>query len=149
MRSSDDRGVEKKAEKLEPPRQDSGRTVKVTGMARQASAARGDNAGTEDGTLFEKFLRRENVLAAYQRVVRNGGAPGVDGITVDDLMGHCQKHWTRIREELLSETFRPQPVRKVAIPKPDGGVRTLGIPTVVDRMIQQALLQTLEPIFDP
>jgi RNA-directed DNA polymerase len=149
MRSSDDRDADKKVEKLEPTRQDSGGTAKITGMARQASTARGENAGTKDGALLEEVLRRENILAAYQRVVRNGGAPGVDGISVDELMAYCQKHWTRIREELLNETYRPQPVRKVDIPKPDGGVRTLGIPTVLDRMIQQALLQILEPIFDP
>jgi RNA-directed DNA polymerase len=149
MRSSDDRDAEKRAEKPERPREDSGGTAKVTGFERQASTARGENAGTKDGALLEEVLQRENVLAAYKRVVRNGGAPGVDGVTVDELMAYCQKHWARIREQLLNETNQPQPVRKVDIPKPDGGVRTLGIPTVLDRMIQQALLQILEPIFDP
>jgi RNA-directed DNA polymerase len=149
MRSSDDRDADKKAEKLEPPVKHSGGTAKITGMARQASTARGENAGSKDGALIEEVLRRENVLAAYQRVVRNGGAPGVDGVTVDELMAYCQEHWAHIREELLNATYRPQPVRKVDIPKPDGGIRTLGIPTVLDRMIQQALLQILEPIFDP
>src|SRR2546425_1051799 len=149
MRSSDDRDADKKAEKLEPPVKDSGGTAKVTGAARQVSTARRENAGSEDRALLEEVLRRDNVLAAYQRVLRNGGAPGVDGVTVDELMAYCQKHWARIREELLNETYRPQPVRKVNIPKPAGGVRTLGIPTVLDRMIQQALLQILEPIFDP
>jgi RNA-directed DNA polymerase len=149
MRSSGEGDVEKKAEKPERTGEDSGGTAKATGFERQASTARGENAGSEDGTLFEEVLRRENVLAAYQRVVRNGGAPGVDGITVDELMAYCQKHWARIRKELLNETYQPQPVRKVDIPKPDGGMRTLGIPTVLDRMIQQALLQTLQPIFDP
>ena len=95
-------------------------------------------------------MRRENLLAAHARVVRNGGAPGVDGMTVDDLMPYCRQHWARIREQLLSGTYVPQPVRRVEIPKPDGkGVRTLGIPTVLDRFIQQALLQVLSPIFDP
>lgn len=149
MRSSDDRDAEKRTEKSERTREDSGGTTKVTGFERQASTARGENAGTKDGALFEEVLRRENVLAAYQRVVRNGGAPGVNGITVDDLKDYCQKHWPRIREELFNETYRPHPVRKVDIPKPGGGVRTLGIPTVLDRMIQQALLQILEPVFDP
>jgi RNA-directed DNA polymerase len=148
MRSSDDRDAEKKAERPEPTRENSGGTAKVGGAARQALTARGENAGTKDGALFEEVLRRDNVLAAYERVVRNGGAPGVDGMTVDELMGHCRKHWTRIREELLHEKYQPQPVRKVEIPKPDGGIRTLGIPTVLDRMIQQALLQILQPIFD-
>jgi len=99
---------------------------------------------------MEEALCRENILAAHKRVVRNGGAPGVDGMTVDDLMPYCREHWPRIREELLGGRYRPQPVRRVEIPKPDGkGTRTLGIPTVLDRMIQQALLQVLTPIFDP
>jgi len=99
---------------------------------------------------MEEVLRRENVFAAYGRVVQNGGAAGVDGMTVEDLMPYCREHWARIREALLSGRYKPQPVRRVEIPKPDGkGTRMLGIPTVVDRMIQQALLQVLQPIFDP
>jgi RNA-directed DNA polymerase len=98
---------------------------------------------------MEEALCRENVLAAYKRVVRNGGAPGVDGMTVDELMPYCREHWARIREELLGGRYRPQPVLRVEIPKPDGkGMRMLGIPTVLDRMIQQALLQVLTPVFD-
>jgi RNA-directed DNA polymerase len=89
-------------------------------------------------------------MAAYRRVVQNGGAAGVDGMTVKELMPYCREHWARIREELLSGRYEPQPVRRVEIPKPDGkGKRALGIPTVLDRMIQQALLQALTPIFDP
>lgn len=100
--------------------------------------------------LMEEVLRRENVLAAYERVVHNGGAPGVDGMTVDELMPFCREHWARIRSELLGGTYVPKPVRRVEIPKPDGkGTRALGIPTVLDRLIQQALLQVLTPIFDP
>lgn len=99
---------------------------------------------------MEAALRRENLQAAHARVVRNGGAPGVDGMTVDALGDHCRKHWPRIREDLLCGRYVPQPVRKVEIPKPGGkGVRTLGIPTVMDRLIQQALHQVLSPIFDP
>lgn len=99
---------------------------------------------------MEEALCRENVLAAHKRVVRNGGAPGVDGMTVDELMPYCRERWARIREELLGGRYRPQPVLRVEIPKPDGkGRRMLGIPTVLDRMIQQALLQVLTPIFDP
>jgi RNA-directed DNA polymerase len=83
-------------------------------------------------------------------VVRNGGAPGVDGVTVDDFKAYCRERWARVREELLSDEYRPQPVRRVKIPKPGGrGTRVLGIPTVLDRMIQQAVLQVLQPIFDP
>ena len=89
------------------------------------------------------------MAAAHARVVSNGGAPGIDGMTVDALGPYCHEHWPRIRQELLDGTYQPQPVRRVEIPKPDGGVRTLGIPTVLDRMIQQALHQVLIPIFDP
>jgi RNA-directed DNA polymerase len=94
-------------------------------------------------------LRRENLQVAHARVVSNGGAPGVDGMTVEALGAYCREHWPRIRQELLGGTYRPQPVRRVEIPKPGGGTRTLGIPTVLDRMIQQALHQALSPIFDP
>jgi len=99
--------------------------------------------------VMEEVVRRENLLAAHARVVANGGAPGADGMTVGELMAYCREHWPRIRKELLSGTYQPQPVRRVEIPKPGGGVRTLGIPTVLDRMIQQALHQVLTPIFDP
>jgi len=98
---------------------------------------------------MEEVLRRENMLGAHQRVLRNEGAPGVDGMTVDELMPYCQKHWDAIREQLLNGTYEPQPVRRVEIPKPGGGTRELGIPTVLDRMIQQAVLQVLTPIIDP
>lgn len=104
--------------------------------------------GTKD--LMEEVVRRENLLAALKRVHANEGAAGVDGMTVDDLVDFCKAHWERTREELLGSTYVPQPVRRVDIPKPDGkGKRTLGIPTVLDRLVQQALLQVLTPIFDP
>jgi len=98
---------------------------------------------------MEEVLRRENVSTAHARVVQNSGAPGADGMTVDELLPYCREHWPHVREELQSGTYQPQPVRRVDIPKPGGGVRTLGIPTVLDRMIQQALNQVLTPIFDP
>jgi RNA-directed DNA polymerase len=100
--------------------------------------------------LIDQVVSRENLIRAYERVVRNKGAAGVDGMPVNALMPYCREHWFRIREALLSGTYQPQPVRTVEIPKPDGkGMRMLGIPTVLDRMIQQALLQVLQPIFDP
>src|SRR5579864_600240 len=102
-----------------------------------------------EGTLLEAVLERSNMLRALQRVERNGGAPGVDGMTVEELRPVLQTHWDRIRGELLRGGYTPQPVRRVEIPKPSGGVRVLGIPTVLDRLIQQALLQVLTPIFDP
>ena len=145
MRNGD---ADKRAEKPEPNRKDSGGTVTDTDEGRQTRTARHEQVGIEEGMLLEKVLERENVLAAYRRVKANSGAAGIDGMTVEDLMPHCQMHWTRVRQELLDETYRPQPVRKVDIPKPDGGIRTLGIPTVMDRMIQQALLQVLQPLWD-
>jgi RNA-directed DNA polymerase len=125
-------------------------TVGGTSPGRQTGTARDESGGHEALTLIEQVVRRENLVAAHARVVRNGGAPGVDGMTVDDLMSYCRQHWARIREQLLSGTYVPQPVRRVEIPKPDGkGTRMLGIPTVLDRFIQQALLQVLSPVFDP
>jgi RNA-directed DNA polymerase len=141
--------ADKRVEKPEPNRKDSGGTATNTDEVRQAPTARDEQVGIEEGLQLEMVLERENVLAAYRRVKANGGAAGIDGMTVDDLMPYCQKHWAQVRQELLDETYRPQPVRKVDIPKPDGGIRTLGIPTVMDRMIQQALLQVLQPLWDP
>jgi RNA-directed DNA polymerase len=128
----------------------SGGTGGRTSTGSQARTARNDSGGDEALTLIEQVVRRENLVAAHARVVRNGGAPGVDGMTVEDLMPYCRQHWARLREQLLSGTYVPQPVRRVEIPKPDGkGVRMLGIPTVLDRFIQQALLQVLSPLIDP
>jgi len=142
-------GAGKKAEMLERARRVGGGTAEGTGIARQADTAREEYAGDRASMLMEKVCARENLLAAYRRVVRNGGAPGIDGVTVEELMPYCRKHWRRIREELLSGRYMPQAVRRVEIPKPDGkGKRMLGIPTVLDRLIQQALLQVLTPIFD-
>ena len=105
--------------------------------------------GGGEATLLEVALERQNMLRALQRVERNGGAPGADGMTVEDFRPFLRTHWERIRRELLRGGYTPQPVRRVEIPKPAGGMRVLGIPTVLDRLIQQALLQVLTPIFDP
>jgi RNA-directed DNA polymerase len=142
--------AERRAEMPERLRETGGGTAHGLGVEHQARAACEENAGDETLELMEEVLRRENLISAHKRVVRNGGAPGVDGLTVEELMSHCQEHWPRIREELFNGTYVPQPVRKVEIPKPGGGGRRmLGIPTVLDRMLQQALLQVLQPIFDP
>jgi RNA-directed DNA polymerase len=118
--------------------------------ARQTDAACDDHAGPPILVTMEEVLNRENMLKAYHRVVGNKGAPGVDGTTVDDLAPMIRERWEAIREELLSGTYVPSAVRKVEIPKPGGkGVRMLGIPTALDRLIQQALLQVLTPLFDP
>ena len=147
MREED---AEQKAEKPERNRKVGGGTAEDTTSARQALTARGDKANDEASLLIEEVLRRENTMKAHKRVVANGGAPGVDGITVDELLAYCREHWSRIREEIRSGEYHPAPVRKVEIPKPGGkGTRMLGIPTVLDRMIQQALLQVLTPLFEP
>ena len=99
--------------------------------------------------LLTQALSRENMAAAWKRVKANKGSAGVDGLTIDETAEFLRTHWPRIRAELLSGTYRPQAVRRVEIPKPTGGMRELGIPTVLDRLIQQALLQVLQPMIDP
>ena len=94
--------------------------------------------------LMEEVCERENWKQALKRVMANKGSPGVDGMTVRDLPDYLKQHWPAIREQLLNGTYQPQPVKRVEIPKPDGGVRKLGIPTVLDRFIQQAVLQVLQ-----
>ncbi len=108
-----------------------------------------EQSNLEFTDLMSQALCRENMIIALKRVVRNAGSPGVDGMTVDDLKQHCIKHWTRIKQELLEGTYKPSPVRKEEIRKLGGGMRMLGIPTVMDRLIQQAITQILNPIFDP
>lgn len=98
--------------------------------------------------LMEAVCERGNLMLAYQRVVENKGAAGVDGIGVAEFKDHLKQHWSAIKAMLLAGNYMPQPVRRVDIPKPQGGVRTLGIPTLADRMIQQALHQVLSPIFE-
>lgn len=99
--------------------------------------------------LLEAALTRENMVKAWQRVKANKGSAGSDGLSIDATWEHLKTHWSGIRESLLDGTYRPQPVRRVMIPKPDGSARQLGIPTVTDRLIQQSLLQVLQPLIDP
>lgn len=99
--------------------------------------------------LMERVVTPENATAAWRAVKRNAGAPGIDGMSTTQLRDHVRKHWEAIRSKLLGGTYVPSPVRRVEIPKPNGGVRLLGIPTVLDRWIQQMLLQVLQPTFDP
>ncbi len=98
---------------------------------------------------MEAVVEGENLKAALKRVRANKGSPGVEGMTVHDLPGYLKEHWPTLREQLLSGTYKPQPVRRVEIPKPDGGMRKLGIPTVLDRLIQQAVMQVLQRRWDP
>jgi RNA-directed DNA polymerase len=109
----------------------------------------GSEGSGGDHRLMEQVVARANALAALKRVKQNKGSPGVDGMTVDDLTPYLVAQWETICEQLLAGTYQPQLVRRQEIPKPAGGTRTLGIPTVLDRFIQQCLLQVLQPQFDP
>jgi RNA-directed DNA polymerase len=130
----------------------SGRNLRGGGGGVSSVAARREPCcppEEEVETLMEAVVERENMRRAYARVVSNRGAAGVDGMTVEELKAHLLEHWPRIKGELLAGSYQPQPVLGVQIPKPGGGVRQLGIPTAVDRLIQQAFHQVLNPIFDP
>src|SRR5271165_4318304 len=98
--------------------------------------------------LMEEVCERENLKEALRRVKANKGSAGVDGMTVGGITDCLKQHWPAIREQLLNGTYKPKPVRRVEIPKPDGGVRKLGIPTVLDRFIQQAVMQVLQRRWD-
>src|SRR5665811_569104 len=106
-----------------------------------------DPAGNQ--RVMEEVCERENRRKALKRVRANQGSPGIDGMTVDELPGYLEQHWPVIREQLLKGTYEPKPVKRVEIPKPDGGVRKLGIPTVLDRFVQQAVQQVLQKQWDP
>nr|WP_026103013.1 group II intron reverse transcriptase/maturase [Pseudanabaena sp. PCC 6802] len=99
--------------------------------------------------LMARILERNNVQQAWGRVKSNQGAAGIDGMTIGDFLDYAREHWTEIRASLKDGTYQPQPVRQVVIPKPRGGERKLGIPCVIDRVIQQAILQVLSPMFEP
>ena len=115
----------------------------------EAPSAANGNARSGASDLMALACERENLKAALKRVRDNKGSPGIDGMTIDELPEHLRVHWLAIREDLLAGRYQPQPVKRVAIPKPGGGERELGIPTVLDRLIQQALLQVLQPRIDP
>src|SRR5919108_3417595 len=121
----------------------------VSGDGAANVTGRKDNSIPEAERLMEAVVSRGNMMAALSRVVANKGAPGVDNMPVTALKDYLHEHWPRIKEELLAGKYTPQPVLKVEIPKPGGGKRMLGIPTVLDRLIQQAVHQVLNPKFDP
>src|SRR5499425_3376442 len=129
----------------------------LTGEARETgreetespSAASGNERPARTDRLMEEICERENLKAALRQVKANKGSAGIDSMTVDQLADYLKQHWPAIREQLLSGTYEPKPVRRVEIPKPDGGVRKLGIPTVLDRFIQQAVMQVLQRRWDP
>ena len=115
--------------------------------AQSAGIREGKEADGAD--LLERILSRENLNRAYKRVKANKGAPGIDGMTVEDALPWLQQHRQELLDSIRTGKYKPQPVRRKEIPKPDGGVRQLGIPTVIDRVVQQAIAQQLTPIFEP
>ena len=126
--------------------------VKPGGPPQAPSVPPASGVSTPDASthnLMEAILDGENLKHALRRVRANQGAPGVDGVTTDQLVDYLRAHWPTIRGQLWAGTYHPQPIRGVEIPKPTGGMRMLGIPNVIDRFIQQAVLQVLTPIFDP
>jgi len=127
-----------------------GEASRNTAAGTEACVAKADvDSQAVVGPLMERIVERDNLKKALAQVRRNKGAPGVDGMSVDDLVSHLKEHWPAIGTRLLEGTYEPQPVRRVEIPKASGGLRALGIPTVIDRFIQQAVLQVLQGEWDP
>lgn len=141
--------TESRAEMPEQPWRMMNRNRQELGIECQTVTATKDMARPRTDKLMEEVLRRENLFNALKRVQKNKGAPGVDGMTVDELPAYLKNEWPRIRKELLEATYVPLPTRRKDISKPGGGKRMLGIPTVLERFIGQAVLQILTPIFDP
>lgn len=146
--------ISKRSDEAEAP----ARVAEAGGAGRKPRTKRGGvELGTatfgrtksEDHRLMEEVVERSNLQLAYQRVVKNKGAPGVDDVSVPEFKDWLKMHWPSVKTALLEGRYLPRPVRRVDIPKPAGGVRTLGVPTVVDRLIQQALHQVLQPLFEP
>lgn len=143
MRTEEAEALEREARGEEAERNSAASSVGA-----EVGAAATGRTKSGNGRLMESVVERSNMWLAYQRVVENKGAPGVDGLTVAEFKDWLKVHWPRVKEALLAGAYIPQPVRRVDIPKPQGGVRTLGVPTVVDRLIQQALHQVMQPIFE-
>ena len=147
-------GFSMKSKKAEARRQDgaqaeeSGRNPEGVALRAEAKAASHLRTKAESGGLMGAVCERGNLKLAYQRVVESKGAAGVDGIGIAEFKDYLKQHWPTIKAKLLAGSYMPSPVRRVDIPKPQGGVRTLGIPTLTDRLIQHALHQVLSPIFE-
>lgn len=143
-------GSDNRVEKLKHPKAAKVVNQSEPGTGSQAHTAYDEKAGDRTLRLMEEVLRHENLEQAHKQVKRNKGAAGVDRMTVDELRYHVREHWAEIREQLLNGTYQPRPVKRIEIPKPGGaGLRMLGIPVVLDRWIQQSILQVLTPIYDP
>jgi len=145
--------ISKRTDEAEAPArgtdtQGAGRKSSTGRFGAEVRAATFEQTKSED-RLMEQVVERSNLWPAYQRVVRNKGAPGVDDLAVSEFKDWLKVHWPSVKEALLAGRYMPSAVRRVDIPKPSGGVRTLGVPTVLDRLIQQALHQVLQPLFEP
>ena len=136
------------ARQLELPLGDRGEAPKTGRSDEAPTATNGDRRSGTD-CLMEEVIERSNIIRALKRVRRNKGSPGIDGMGVEELPGYLVQHWEDIRGQLLAGTYQPKPVKRQEIPKPGGGVRVLGIPCALDRFVQQAILQMLQPRFDP
>lgn len=137
--------------RTEQERSDRVEDIATDDAGRRGSGERrheGKHGSVQEQTMMEHVLAPENLRAAWRRVKANAGAPGIDGMTVEAFAAFCREQWPRIRSALMAGTYRPAPVRRVFIPKPDGTQRPLGVPTVLDRLIQQALAQVLTPLFE-
>lgn len=137
--------------RTEQERSDRVEDIATEDAGRRGSGERrhaGKHGSVQEQSMMEQVLASENLRAAWRRVKANAGAPGIDGMTVEAFPAFCRKYWPRIRSALMVGTYRPAPVRRVFIPKPDGSQRPLGVPTVLDRVIQQALAQVLTPLFE-
>lgn len=143
-------GEQQKSRKY-PTSDSNGQSESLQELAQGSEPNMAENVTDEQGTamLMEEILDKENLKAALKTVLRNKGAPGVDGMTVEELPGYLKQNWQHLRSLLLEGRYAPQPVRRVEIPKPGGGVRKLGIPTVLDRFVQQAVQQVLQRKWDP
>jgi group II intron reverse transcriptase/maturase len=138
-----------KTGQLELALEDRGEAPRGQRSGEAGRAAQGGERSGSNSLLMEQVIARANAVEAFKRVRRNKGSPGIDGMTVDGLEPHLREHWDEIREQLLAGTYQPSAVKRQHIPKSGGGMRQLGIPTVLDRFVQQLILQVLQPIFDP
>ena len=144
-----EKAMRQESRQLELPLEDRGEAPKVEGSGEAGTVAHGDERSGSEHLLMEEVVGRANLVGALKRVRQNKGSPGIDGMSVEELPEYLRRHWGEIRQRLLAGTYQPKPVRRQEIPKSGGGVRELGIPTVLDRFIQQAILQVLQPRFDP
>ncbi|MGJ8656654.1 MAG: reverse transcriptase domain-containing protein, partial [Akkermansiaceae bacterium] len=141
--------ADKKPEMVEPERESNGQYLLGYRDGVSSVGSKMEHVHCSKPSLMEAVIDRSNMWKALRRVKSNKGGAGIDGMTVEELPQWLSQHWVMIKEKLLDGSYQPQPVKAVDIPKPDGGVGTLGIPTVIDRLIQQAIAQVLDPIFDP